>query len=258
MKRRDHAITNATILVFDGSTGRQLTSWGENFFHLPHGLTVDHEDNVWLTDVVRQQVFKFTHDGKLLLTLGEKGKAGDDGGHFNQPTDVAVAPDGSFYVSDGYQNSRVAKFSRDGKFLFSWGTKGDGPGQLRVPHGIALDASGRVLVADRGNARLQVFDPQGKFLAEWKGADLGRPWSVAVARDGSIFAVDGGDQSKNSPDRARMVRMGADGHVLETFGAFGHGPGEFIWPHDVAVARDGSIYVVEVSVGMRVQKFVRR
>ena len=102
------------------------------------------------------QVFKFSHDGKLLLTLGERGVAGDDRSHFNRPTDVAVARDGSFYVSDGYVNSRVLKFAADGKFLVQWGTKGNGPGQLDLPHGIALDAAGRVFVVDRQNARVQV------------------------------------------------------------------------------------------------------
>ena len=107
-------------------------------------------------------MFKFDHSGKLLLSVGERGVPGADGSHFNRPTDVATADDGSFYVSDGYLNSRVAVFSPEGRFLFEWGTKGGGPGQFNVPHGIALDSYGRVYVADRGNARLQVFDKKGK------------------------------------------------------------------------------------------------
>jgi peptidylamidoglycolate lyase len=138
-----------TVFVFDGHTGRLLGKWGEKLFALPHSLTVDRNDDIWITDVAWHQVYKFSHDGKLRLTLGERGVAGVDTLHFNRPTDVAVAPDGTFYVSDGYENSRVVKFAADGKFLFQWGTKGKGPGQLDLPHGIALDASGRVFVVDR-------------------------------------------------------------------------------------------------------------
>jgi peptidylamidoglycolate lyase len=117
-----------TVLLFDGASGRQLGAWGAGRFAMPHGLTVDGQDNIWVTDVALHQVFKFTRDGALLLTLGERGVPGDDGVHFNRPTDVAVARDGSFYVSDGYRNSRVVRFSKDGRYLFSWGRKGSRPG----------------------------------------------------------------------------------------------------------------------------------
>jgi peptidylamidoglycolate lyase len=176
-----------TVFLFDGRTGRLLAKWGEKLFALPHGLTVDHQDNVWVTDVAWHQVFKFSHDGRLLLTLGERGKPGDDSSHFNRPTDVAVARDGSFYVSDGYGNSRVLKFAADGKFLFQWGTKGKEPGQLDLPHGIALDAAGRVFVVDRQNARVQVFDSNGQ---------------VPHAREGSSFRESSGHQ-----DRQRRYRI---------------------------------------------------
>ncbi|MBI3881108.1 MAG: hypothetical protein HY301_13735 [Verrucomicrobia bacterium] len=256
-KNLGQPVRNAAVLVLDRDTGALLESWGTNFFWLPHGLTVDHADNVWLTDVARHQVFKFTRNGKLLLTLGEAGKPGDDAGHFNKPTDVAIAGDGTFYISDGYGNARVAKFSAEGKFLKSWGTHGNAPGQFNTPHGIALDRAGRVLVADRGNAHVQVFDADGKFLAEWKGAALGRPWAITVASDGSIFVVDGGDQTKGAPDRSRVHRVSESGKVIETFGSYGSGAGQFIWPHDVAVARDGSVFIAEVT-GMRVQKFTHQ
>ena len=108
----------STVAVFDGASGKLLREWGAGQFAMPHGLSVDHQDNVWVTDVALHQVFKYSPDGKLLLTLGERGRPGDDGGHFNRPTDVAVLPDGSFYVSDGYRNTRVAKFSVDGECLF--------------------------------------------------------------------------------------------------------------------------------------------
>jgi peptidylamidoglycolate lyase len=255
-------IKRPAVLLFDAKTGKQLAAWGENFFITPHGLTVDHEDNVWLTDVGRHQVFKFSHDGKPLLALGEKGVPRDDRSHFNKPTDVAVAPDGSFYVSDGYGNTRVIKFSRDGKFLLQWGSPGDKPGEFKVPHGIAIDPDGRIYVADRGNARVQVFDGSGKFLAEWKGPHLGRPWAVAQGRDGFMWVVDGGDQPGSppaaAPDRARVHKLDHHGKILATFGSFGNYDGQFVWPHDITVARDGTVYVVDVSIGMRVQKFVTR
>ena len=115
-------IARPTIDVFDGHGGALLRRWGANLFAMPHGLTIDRHDNVWLTDVALQQVYKFSSEGELLLTLGERGVAGNDESHFNRPTAVAVAGDGSFYVSDGYKNSRVIKFSADGQFR-SMGTK---------------------------------------------------------------------------------------------------------------------------------------
>lgn len=250
------SIDAPTILLFDAASGRQVGAWGAGRFAMPHGLTVDHEDNVWVTDVALHQVFKFTRDGVLLLALGERGVPGDDSLHFNRPTDVAVAPDGSFYVSDGYRNSRVVRFSGDGRYLFSWGRKGSGPGEFDVPHGIARDAAGQVYVADRNNARIQVFDSVGRFIAEWKGPELGRPWAVRVGHAGDVYVVDGGDQPTTPPDRARILRLTRQGRVLESFGSFGNHDGQFVWPHAIAVAMDGTVYVGDVSTGMRVQKFI--
>src|SRR5713226_7797191 len=175
------------ILCFDAASGKILASWGHGMFTTPHGLNVDSRDNIWVTDVGNHQVFKFTHNGELLMTLGAKNVPGLDGKHFNRPTDVAVSPGGEIYVSDGYGNSRVAKFSGDGKFLMDWGGKGNQPGQFDLPHGIALDAQGRVYVADRSNARVQVFDGSGKVLAVWKSPELGRPWALTVAPDGYLY-----------------------------------------------------------------------
>ena len=247
-------IAAPTVSVIDGRTGKLLASWGAGEFIAPHGLTLDREDHVWLTDVGRQQVFKYTHDGRLVLTLGERGRPGADHAHFNLPTDVAVLPDGSFYVSDGYKNTRVVKFGAAGNYQFEWGGKGAAHGEFNLPHGIALDATGRVYVCDRSNARLQVFDPQGKFLAEWKGPDIGRPFGVSVAATGHVFLIDGGDQPTHPPDRGKVVELDADGRVVDTFGSFGPEPGQFQLGHDIAVARDGSIYVAETK-GKRVQKF---
>lgn len=250
-------IAGATVAIFDGRSGALVSQWGANRFAMPHGLTVDRQDNVFLTDVALHQVYKFSRDGKLLLTLGERAVPGNDAAHFNLPTDVAAAPDGSFYVSDGYVNTRVVKFSADGKFLFQWGTKGSGPGQFDLPHGIALDAAGRVYVADRSNARVQVFDGNGRFIAEWKGAALGRPYDVAVAGDGTAFVADGGDQPKAPPDRSALVIVRPDGSVAERVGRYGNYDGQFALAHDIAVGKDDSVYVGDI-LGARIQKFVHR
>lgn len=248
-------IGRPTVWVFDGQTGRLLTSWGASTFIMPHGLTIDHDDNVWLTDVGRHQVFKFAPDGRQLLVLGEARVPGDDARHFNQPTDVAVAADGTFFVSDGYGNSRVLHFTADGKLLKTWGTKGTGPGEFDLPHGIAIDQRGRVLVADRSNARVQVFDTSGKFLDQWQGAQLGRPYAVAPGAGNRAFIADGGDQPKTPPDRAGVAVVDADGKLIMRFGRFGNYDGQFRLAHDIAVAADGAVYVVD-AWGQRVQKFV--
>jgi peptidylamidoglycolate lyase len=244
-----------TLLIFDGETGRLLESRGADMFVLPHGLTIDQDDNLWLTDVGLHQVFKFDPEGNLLMTLGEHGVKGSDESHFNQPTDVAVAADGSFYVSDGYGNSRVMKFSPDGKFLMSWGSAGSDLGQFDTPHSIALDSFGNVYVADRGNARLQIFSPDGIFINEWKGPEFGRPWAVRVDLSGNVYIVDGGDQLNLWPDRARILKFDPNGNLLASFGSSGTGPGQFIWPHTIALGKSGELYVGEVSTGMRIQKF---
>jgi len=248
-------IDRPTVWVFHGQTGRLLTSWGANTFVMPHGLTIDHDDNVWLTDVGRHQVFKFAPDGRQLLVLGEARVPGDDARHFNLPTDVAVAADGTFFVSDGYGNSRVLHFTADGKLLKTWGTKGTGPGEFDLPHGIAIDQRGRVLVADRSNARVQVFDTSGKFLDQWQDAQLGRPYAVAPGAGNRAFIADGGDQPKTPPDRAGVAVADADGKLIMRFGRFGNYDGQFRLAHDIAVADDGAVYVVD-AWGQRVQKFV--
>jgi DNA-binding beta-propeller fold protein YncE len=246
------------IMCFEGATGKLVASWGDGMFRTPHGLAVDVKDNVWVTDVGHHQVFKFSHDGELLMTIGAKDVPGLDGKHFNQPTDIAVAQNGEFYVSDGYGNSRVAKFSAQGEFLLDWGRKGDQPGEFDTPHGIALDAQGRVYVADRSNARVQVFDGNGKFLSQWKSAELGRPWDITIGPDGYAYVVDGGDLNPKPPDRGRVVKLDLEGHALETWGRFGKYDGQIYWGHALAVAQNGDVYVTDVGLGMRVQKFVRK
>lgn len=154
------------VIVFD-RRGKFLRSWGRGMFSVPHGIRVDRDDNVFITDIGTQQVMKFTKTGELLMTLGIKNVAGNDEGKFNRPTDIGFAKNGDFYVSDGYGNSRVVKFSREGKFLMTWGKPGRGPGEFQVPHAVQVDSRGWVYVSDRENNRIQIFDSNGKFIKQW-------------------------------------------------------------------------------------------
>lgn len=250
-------IPSPTMFVLNDEMGELIEWWGTDMFVMPHGLTIDHQDNLWLTDVGLHQVFKFDRTGRLLMTLGERGTPGEDTNHFNMPTDVAVAQDGSFYVSDGYGNSRVIKFSPEGDYITSWGSYGTAPGQFDVPHNIALDSQGGVYVADRGNAHLQIFNEDGQFITEWKDKSLGRPWAVRISSTGNVFIIDGGDQSEFWPDRARILKLDSEGQILASFGSYGDAPGQFIWPHTIALGPDEELYIGEVSTGMRIQKFTK-
>ena len=246
------------ILRLDSESGEILASWGDGLFDVPHGLAVDSEDNVWVTDQSIHQVFKFNHEGELLMTLGERGVGAWDETHFNEPTDVAVTPNGTVYVADGHKNQRVVKFSKDGKFLLEWGGKGEAPGEFAEPHGLGLDAEGRVYVADRQASRIQVFDENGKFLHQWKSEDLGRPWGLEIGPDGFLYVADGGDFKEKPPERNRALKLDLRGNILAKWGSFGKYDGQFYWAHDVAVSKTGAVYVSDVNVGMRVQKFIPR
>jgi DNA-binding beta-propeller fold protein YncE len=191
----------------------------------------------------------------LLLSLCAGGCSYDPRA-FDQPTDVAFAENGDFYVADGYGNARVAKFAADGTFLLEWGEKGVGPGQFYTPHGITTDAEGRVYVADRGNARIQVFDKDGRFLTAWRSKDLGRPWGIQIGPDNQVYVVDGGDQDPEKP-RGRLLRLDLSGNVQERWSSHGREGGQIDWGHDVSVGPDGSVYVVDTQ-GRRVQKFRKK
>jgi peptidylamidoglycolate lyase len=253
-------IASATVLCFDGATGELLSSWGQNRFITPHGLRIDSHDHVWVTDLGLQQVLEFSHEGELLLTLGTERTAGLDATHFNRPTDVGFAPDGGILVSDGYGNSRVAKFSADGHFLSDWGRKGNGPGEFDTPHSVVVDSQGRVYVADRGNARIQVFDRNGRFVASWSSTELGRPWSLTIGPDNRLYVVDGGDAVADHPEQGheKIMKLDLGGKILAQWSRFGNYDGQIYWGHDIAVGKDGVVYVGDVMHGMRVQKFVPR
>jgi sugar lactone lactonase YvrE len=245
------------IVVVDGN-GKVLESWTQ-WDHLfvgggdaelgrgPHAIKISPYDparRVWVVDDVRQQVFVFSNDGKkLLMTLGVAGVAGEDDKHFGRPTDIAFLPDGSFVVSDGYTNTRVVKFDKNGKYLMAWGTKGSGPGQFNGPHGIAADKNGRVYVSDRGNHRIQVFDENGKFLDQWP--DIRSPFAIYMSGDQHLWVADGATD--------KFIEYDLNGKFLYAWGNHGTTPGTFWAVHGFSVDSDGNLYAAE-TYGGRTQK----
>jgi len=184
----------APVLKFDHS-GTLVTSFGAGLFVEPHGIHVDRHGNIWLTDVRGKagrghQVFKFNASGELLMTLGRAGVAGEGPDTFNGPADVVTAPDGSIFVADGHWSGttpRIVKFSQDGKFIKSWGKRGAAPGEFELPHSLAMDSSGRLFVGDHGNSRVQVFDQEGGFIAEWK--QFGRPAGLYIDQHDTLYSA---------------------------------------------------------------------
>lgn len=250
-------IPSKTILELDQKTGKILNSWGDSMFIMPHGLTVDANNNVWVTDVGLHQVFKFSHEGGLLLKIGKAKVSGNDATHFNKPTDIAVAKDGSFYVSDGYGNSRVIKFSAAGKYLFEWGKKGSKAGEFNIPHAITLDDKQNVYVADRENNRIQVFDPSGKFMKQWTRSDFGRICSITFNKEKNNFiAVDDETAWFNLQHKGSdIILFDSAGNVMNKFGKeMFKKNGIKCWYHDVGVDNQGNIYVEDI-LGNKIQKF---
>ncbi len=239
LHRGDHP-----IIEFDG-TGRFVRSLGDGLFIRAHGIEVDREGNIWTVDNDTHMVLKMDPTGRVRMVLGRRGQSGEGEDSFNEPTDVAIAPNGDFYVSDGYGNSRVVKFSKDGTFITAWGKKGDGPGEFDLPHSVALDRQGRVYVGDRENYRIQVFDADGEFLHQWK--HVGSPWGLDITADQTIFMADG----RNN----RVLKLDLDGKILGVLGGFGKRPGQFNYSHHLALDALGNLYVSEIK-NWRVQRFV--
>jgi hypothetical protein len=253
------------VIVFDRD-GRFLTSWGEGVFVRAHGITIGPDDSVYCTDDLDHTVRKFTPDGRLLLTLGTSGRPADTGidgidyrtirrggPPFHRPTNVALAADGTLYVTDGYGNARVHKFAPDGRHLFSWGEPGAGPGQFNLPHGIALDRDGQVYVADRENSRVQVFDGNGRFLTQW--THVARPMQVWIDGEDHVFVAEVGWRAGLFPWQtapadaagARISVLDRDGKLLARWGGEDPcAPGSFYAPHDLCIDSCGDLYVGEV------------
>jgi streptogramin lyase len=207
------------ILKFDKS-GKLLKAWGEGMFNFPHGATIDAEGNLWVTDEVGRdgkgnQVFKFSPDGKVLMTLGKAGAGSDAPGLFDQPTDVAVAANGDIFVTEGHLqgNNRISKFSKDGKFIKMWGKKGNGPGEFFAPHTIAIDSRGRLFVGDRSNNRIQIFDQDGRYLDTW--LQWGRPSGIYIGKDDTMYVADSESYGSDQPGVKKGIRIGSakDGSI---------------------------------------------
>jgi len=251
--------------------GELLTSFGAGLILWPHGIFVDHEGNVWMTDAVGfgQQppgwghiVVKFSPEGEVLMTLGEKGVPGEDESHFRMPSDVLVSPDGSIFVADGHNadgNNRIVKFAPDGSYLMAWGTTGAENGEFRDPHALAMDSQGRLFVGDRGNSRIQIFDQEGNHLHTW--TQFGRPSGLYIDESDVLYATDSESNLRRNPGWKRGIYIGsaATGWVsgfipdpVENQNSSPTSGGE-----GVAVDAEGNVYAAEVGPRM-LKKYVRR
>jgi sugar lactone lactonase YvrE len=246
----------APILEFNPS-GKLLKSFGAGMFVFPHGLTVDKDGNIWVTDGEGangkgHQIFEFSPDGKVLMTLGKAGIAGDGPDTFNMPSAVAIAPNGDIFVADGHggnSNNRIVRFTKDAQFLMAWGHKGTGPGEFDIPHCLAFDSKGRLFVGDRNNNRIQIFDQEGRFISQWK--QFSRPSGIFIDKHDIIYVADSESESvsKNHDGWKRGIRIGnvKDGSVT----AFIPDPVEVATgtsaAEGVAVDSKGTIYGAEVG-----------
>ena len=244
------------ILKFDPS-GKLLKSFGAGMFVFPHGITVDKDGNIWVTDGQGkdgkgQQVFKFTPEGKVLMTLGKAGVAGDGPDTFNQPSAVLIGPNGDIFVADGHggdTNARIVKFTKDGKFIKTWGKKGTEPGEFDIPHCLAFNSKGLLFACDRNNNRIQIFDQNGNYLAEMK--QYSRPSGIFIDKNDIIYVADSESESvsKNHNGWKRGIRVGnlKDGSVT----AFIPDPVEVATgtssAEGIAVDSKGVIYGAEVG-----------
>lgn len=255
------------VQVFDRD-GNKLFAWGEEYIVHAHGITIGPDDAVYCTDDFDHTVRKFTPDGSLLMTLGTSGQPSDTGatsidfrtiqrssGPFYFPTNVALSSSGDLYVSDGYGNARIHRFAADGQLLASWGSPGSGPGEFRIPHGIAISPDDRVFVADRENDRIQIFDLHGKLLDIW--TNMARPCQVAFDAAGNLYVAELGYRAGMWPGTTAPSPQATGGRVSifsppgELLSRWGGGdnpaaPGDFFAPHDIRVDSRGDVYVSEV------------
>ena len=259
------------ILEFDPS-GKLIRSFGAGKFVFPHALEFDRAGNLWIVDagvvdnVKGNQIFKYSPGGQVLLALGKPGVRGDNTSRdfFNEPSDIAIAPNGDLYVADGHinteSNRRIVHLTSDGKFIEAWGTKGTGPGQFDNPHSLALDSAGRIFIGDRTNNRIQILSSHGEFIAEWR--QFGRPSGVRILND-VLYVAD--SESRNVPGQYgynpgyhRGIRIGSvkDG-VVTAFIPDPAPKGNASFPEGITVDKAGVIW--GASIGDRnVLKFVRK
>ena len=244
--------------------GKFLREIGKDLygFDFAHVVRIDKNDNIWCVDEGANMVIEFSPDGRVLMVLGRKWEAVEGRpeqpkpgsppsaarpGFFNRPTDVAWDAAGDIFISDGYNNSRVAKFDKDGKWVKSWGQRGKAPGEFNLPHTIATDAKGNVYVGDRSNNRIQVFDSDGNFLKEFTG--VGAPWAICITPGPRQFLY----TSDSVP--GRIYKLDLDGNILGVFGSAGKKPKQFGWIHEMDCRSENEIYVAEL-LNWRVQKLI--
>ncbi|MBI2872149.1 MAG: 6-bladed beta-propeller [Chloroflexi bacterium] len=239
------------LTVWD-KNGNFITSWGEGTFSAnPHGIFIAPDDSIWLVDRDYHIVTHYTPDGKALQTLGKKLAPAPSfrGDPFNMPSGLALAPNGEMFVSDGYGGHRVHKFSPDGKLLLSWGKEGTGPGEFSLLHNVWVDKNSRVFIADRENSRIQIFDTNGKFLAQW--TDLARPADLSIVNDVVFVGELGRDRVEGG-----LSLWTLDGTLITRWRSGEQGT-KFVAPHGIGVDSQGSIYTCAASGGGALQKFQR-
>lgn len=243
---RQERIQKPAMLIFDELDGRLVDSWGEGLFVMPHQISVDLAGNIWIVDCGQDKVFKFDSNGSLLLVLGNS-EIG-----FRKPTDVVVFSDGTFFVSDGYTNSRIAVFDPMGRMIHVWGQKGNRPLEFQTPHSITTDENDLLYVADRENHRIQILNREGKVESIWTHVE--RPLTVRYAA-GSIFVL-----SNLDADKGIVRQLNLQGEVLSSLMTKPAGSKEdFEWPHGLAINEDGSqIYVGFALTGRRVHRYQRK
>jgi hypothetical protein len=280
-----YAATAAQLLEF-GPDGKFIREIGHNLYawSFAHAVRVDKDDNIWAIDKGSDMIIKFNPEGRVAMVFGRKKEASDEGaeawkhvnpprpavdGQFRQPTDVTWDTQGNIFISDGYINSRIAKFDKNGDWVKQWGDRGKEQGQLNTPHSIAADAKGNIYVADRGNRRIQVFDPDGNFVRmiqidvppppvihPWMGnmpspqavqAQSGAPWAICISP--------GPTQYLYSADAmpGRIYKLSLDGKVLGVLGSSGRQLKQFGWIHELACPSENEIYAAEI-LNWRVQK----
>lgn len=261
------------VQVYDAATGDLLFTWGKEVFGdyletmVAHGLRIDRQGHVWLVDLGNHIVLELSPDGRILKILGTPGEPGCDEKHFDKPTDLVVTPEGEVFVTDGYGNSRVVHFDASGRFVKAWGNLGVGPGEFSVVHAIAQDSKGRLYVADRNNARVQVFNTEGKLLDVWQ--DLVVPWGMCMLPGDQLWICGCSpmpwrdtDEVLSCPPKDQLfARFDTTGKMRQLWtvpkGEDGaEQPGQLNWVHGIAVDSKGNIFASDI-VGSRVQKFVR-
>jgi hypothetical protein len=284
--------TASQLLEF-AANGKYLREIGKNLYAwaFAHTVRIDKDDNIWATDKGSDMVIKFDPQGRVAMVFGRKTESSDaeakphersgpppvhQDGRFRQPTDVTWSPDGTIYISDGYVNSRVAKISKDGDWIKSWGRRGKGPGEFNTPHSIAADAKGNIYVADRGNRRIQVFDGDGNFDREIKidvPFDQNARPAIGDKPDLANYLQTGGTMTPGAPWAlcitsgpnqvlyvsdaypGRIYKLALDGKVLGVLGSSGKRPKQFGWAHEIACPSENVLFVAEI-LNWRVQKLI--